>query len=343
MASQVLSTSLSLINAHSARFVDLSAIFLLPLAFFLSTIAYPAFLDFYPNPFSVSLTIPTIPDMTVLTFITFLLFLISSLCAVGSVTHRAFHGLRDRPVALYSAIKSGLASFFPLLGTLVVSQMVVLSIFISFGLFLSLGVGVMEEFWSAYFRAVSAAGLFALLLYLQVMWSLAFAVVVVESKWVFGALIRSWGLVCAMRLGGVVSCLMVLSGALSSILGLFSWLLEVASESTAAAWKSWATAVLLAVTTILQMAVLLYYAVAITIVYCKAAGGGGGEEVSNPMDYVKLDMGDDELVSASVVSVLIPLSKMQALGEALLFKKHMKNQINHLSVQNMEAKYIIQY
>ena len=97
-------------------------------------------------------------------------------------------------------------------------------------------------------------------------------------------------------------CLMVLSGALSSILGLFSWLLEVASETAAAAWKSWATAVLLAVTTILQMVVLLYYAVAITIVYCKAAGGGG-EEVSNPVDYVKLDMGADELVSASAVSV----------------------------------------
>lgn len=92
-----------------------------------------------------------------------------------------------------------------------------------------------------------------------------------------------------------MSCLMVLSGALSSILGLFSWLLEVASVSAAVAWKSWATAVLLAV--------LLYYAVAITIVYCKAAGSGGGEAVSNPMDYVKLDMADDELVSASVVSV----------------------------------------
>ncbi|TQD87380.1 hypothetical protein C1H46_027041 [Malus baccata] len=120
MASQVLSTCLSLANAPTARFLDLSAIFLLPLAFFLSTIAYPAFLDFYPNPFSVSLTIPTIPDMTVLTFITFLLFLlISSLCAVGSITHSAFHRLHDRPVALYSAIKSGLASFFPLLGVLV--------------------------------------------------------------------------------------------------------------------------------------------------------------------------------------------------------------------------------
>lgn len=57
----------------------------------------------------------------------------------------------------------------------------------------------------------------------------------------------------------------------------------------------------LAATTTLQMVMLLYYAVAITIVYCKAAGGGG-EEVSNPMDYVKLDMGDGELVSASVVS-----------------------------------------
>lgn len=151
----------------------------------------------------------------------------------------------------------------------------------------------MEESWSAYFRAVSAAGLFALLLYLQVMWSLAFAVVVVESKWGFGALIRSWRLVCGMRLRGVVSCLMVLSGALSSILGLFSWLLEVASESRAAAWKSWAIAV-------------LYHAVAITIVYRKAAVGGG-EEVSNPVDYVQLDMGDDELgfreVSASVASV----------------------------------------
>lgn len=237
--------------------------------------------------------------MTLFTFIAFLLYVfVSSLLAVGSVTHSASHGFLDRPVRLTSAIKSGLASFFPLLGTLVVSQVVDLLILKAYGQFVSM-IGPFHFI----FMAFSVVSTIALLLYLQVMWSLAFAVVVVEPSWGFGALLRSWRLVKGMRVRGVVFSMMLLHGVFSAMLGFFGWVLEMGSEAAGSGWKSWAIAVLLGLITILQMMVLLCYGVAITILYCKAANGEEEEVVvvvvSDPMEYVILALEDDEKGSAS--------------------------------------------
>lgn len=295
-------------NGPNGNFLDLSVMFLLPLAFFLSTVVYPALLDFYTNPFlttpvssyELQQSQPAVPDMTLFTFIAFLLYVfVSSLLAVGSVTHSASHGFLDRPVRLTSAIKSGLASFFPLLGTLVVSQVVDLLILKAYGQFVSM-IGPFHFI----FMAFSVVSTIALLLYLQVMWTLAFAVVVVEPSWGFGALLRSWRLVKGMRVRGVVFSMMLLHGVFSAMLGFFGWVLEMGSEAAGSGWKSWAIAVLLGLITILQMMVLLCYGVAITILYCKAANGEEEEEVvvvvvSDPMEYVILALEDDEKGSAS--------------------------------------------
>ncbi|PQM35281.1 uncharacterized protein Pyn_39803 [Prunus yedoensis var. nudiflora] len=301
----VLGRAQSLMNGPNGNFLDLSVMFLLPLAFFLSTVVYPALLDFYTNPFltipvsssELQQSQPAVPDMTVFTFIAFLLYVsVTSLLAVGSITHSASHGFHDRPVRLTSAIKSGLASFFPLLGTLVVSQVVDLLILKAFGQFVSM-IGPFHFI----FMAFSVVSTIALLLYLQVMWSLAFAVVVVEPSWGFGALLRSWRLVKGMRVRGVAFSMMLLHGVFSAMLGFLSWVLEMGSEAAVCGWKSWAIAVLLGLTTILQMMVLLCYGVAITILYCKAANGEEEEVVvvSDPMECVILALEDDEKGSAS--------------------------------------------
>ncbi|GMJ04653.1 hypothetical protein like AT3G11810 [Hibiscus trionum] len=48
-----------------------------------------------------------------------------SLFAVGSVTYSVFHGFHRRPIKLSSAIKAAFSSFFPLLSTWLVTQLII--------------------------------------------------------------------------------------------------------------------------------------------------------------------------------------------------------------------------
>jgi hypothetical protein len=97
-----------------------------------------------------------------------------------------------RPIKLISAIKSMFTSFFPLLLTVIIFQVIVSLICIAFGLFMFLVVRAMEllghevEYSSPYFVTFSGVLLVALimvLVYLQVIWSLVSMIVVVESRW----------------------------------------------------------------------------------------------------------------------------------------------------------------
>jgi hypothetical protein len=113
-----------------------------------------------------------------------------------------------RPVKLISAIKSMFTSFFPLLLTVIIFQVIISLICIAFGLFMFLVVRAMEllghevEYSSPYFVMFSGVLLVALimvLVYLQVIWSLVSMIVVVESRWGFEPLSRSVSLVKGMR------------------------------------------------------------------------------------------------------------------------------------------------
>ncbi|VVA20516.1 PREDICTED: LOC110824251 isoform [Prunus dulcis] len=147
----VLKRSASIMRSPTSHFLHLSAL-LLPLGVLLSTVVYPFLLDSVTDPFSPGdraptsapqPSQPTIASTLILIFtpIAFTVFaLISSVCAVGSITHTIFHGFHGRPVKLRSAIESGFGSFLFLLATAVILQLVVKW----FGILLFMGGRVVE-------------------------------------------------------------------------------------------------------------------------------------------------------------------------------------------------------
>lgn len=77
--------------------------------------------------------------------------------------------------------------------------------------------------------------LLMILLYLQVLWTLASVVVVLESTWCFNFLIRSARLVKGA--GTIAVSLMQVFGCLSGVLGVCSWVLEMGMNE-ATRWKN---------------------------------------------------------------------------------------------------------
>ncbi|KAK9935087.1 hypothetical protein M0R45_022202 [Rubus argutus] len=197
----VLAESKRIINAHSRHFLALSVLFLLPISF--SSIVYPTLhnliTDRLPDNSQAFFTIdspqhqPTIPTKTLVLALAFTLFVfVFSLLALGSITYSVFHGFYGRPVKLVSAIQSVSFSLWPLLGTLLTSHIVFLLIVLVAGLFLFLVVagadlmGLEMDYSSPYFVGLSVVVVIALvlvLLYLQVNWTLAGVVSVVEPRW----------------------------------------------------------------------------------------------------------------------------------------------------------------
>ncbi|KAK8526052.1 hypothetical protein V6N12_020533 [Hibiscus sabdariffa] len=133
----IISESKRIINAHSRHFLALSVLFLLPLSFSFS--AYPfidqlfsqsstptieTHLSFLNNPFQLQNT-PIFPIKYLIFTLLYSLFVfIFSLFATGSITYSVFHGFYGRPVKLVSAIKSAFTSFFPLLSTCLVMELI---------------------------------------------------------------------------------------------------------------------------------------------------------------------------------------------------------------------------
>lgn len=130
--------------------------------------------------------------------------------------------------------------------------------------------------------------LLMILLYLQVLWTLASVVVVLESTWCFNSLIRSARLVKGA--GTIAVSLMLVFGCLFGVLGVCSWVLEMGMNE-ATRWKNWGLAVLLGVTTVFLMLLILHIAAAKTALYlhCKAAHG---EEFADSCDHFNL-LADD--------------------------------------------------
>lgn len=215
---------------------------------------------------------------------------------------------------LISAIKSVFTSFFPLLLTVIIFQVIVSLICIAFGLFLFLVVRAMEllghevEYSSPYFVTFSGVLLLALimvLVYLQVNWSLVSVIVVVESRWGFEPLSRSASLVKGMR--GVALSLLLFFGGFAGIVVWTGAVSAVGSDGASDEWKSWAFVVQIVVTSTLLMLLLLYYAAANTVLYmyCKALHGELAVEIAEEFarEYVSLPFDDGKV--PHVVSVFV--------------------------------------
>ncbi|KAF3431525.1 hypothetical protein FNV43_RR26256 [Rhamnella rubrinervis] len=313
----IVSETKRIINAHSRHFLALSVLFLLPLSF--SFVVLPTLqdllIDSFPNnskifvartDFASQLDEPIISSKTLWLVSAYSLFtFFFSLCAVGSITYSVFHGFYGRPVKLISAIKSTFFSFFPLLGTVIVVDMITFAITILFLIILFLVIrgvellGFETEFSSPYFLGlflVLAIVLIVVLLYLQVIWNLSFVVVVVESKWGLQSLRRSASLIKGMKRVAV---------SLQLIFVIFAAIFLLASYSTVRlvdvsdGWKRWEFVLQIVGTSSFLMMVLLYNLASNTVLYmyCKAIHGELAFEIAEEFarEYVCFPFDDEKV------------------------------------------------
>ncbi|KAM3281538.1 hypothetical protein P3S67_028560 [Capsicum chacoense] len=315
----VLSQSKRIINAHSRHFLALSVFFLLPLSF--SLIIYPTFqftlfnwnsnlsFSFFTSlgPFDPiqNLTRPD-PEYLLVFFVYALFAVLLSLFAFATITYSTLHGFYGRPVKLISSMKSLIYSFLPLVATLIVSVVICALVVFLFGLFVAVVVlsvhflGFEVDYASNYFMGlVVLLGVVLVLVFIwmQVNWSLAYVIVIVEYKWGYESLRRSAYLVKGMR--WVALSVLLFFGVLIGLLvgGCSSFLVTVGAAS--GGWTSFGM--------ILQMVVssgfatlLMLQSIAASVVlymYCKALHGELALEIAEEFarEYVYLPFDNEKV------------------------------------------------
>uniref|UniRef100_A0A1S3ZP13 Uncharacterized protein n=1 Tax=Nicotiana tabacum TaxID=4097 RepID=A0A1S3ZP13_TOBAC len=304
----VLSESKRIINAHSRHFLALSVLFLLPLSF--SLITYPSlqitllqsgFTIFRPENTHLS-AFPDDPTRILIPLVFTLFTVLLSVLAIATITYSRLYG---RPVKLVSSLKSVLFSFFPIISTLFVSNAVVGFITIFFAFFLVFVVkgleflGLEMVYDSYYFMGlVICFGLVLVwvLIWLQVNWSLAYVIVVVESKWGYEPLRRSGYLIKGMKL--VALSIVLFFGVLISLLvvGCSSFLVTLGEAS--GRWTSFGVIFQMVVSS--GFATLMLQSLAANVVlymYCKAYRGELAFEIAEEFasEYVCLPFDNEKV------------------------------------------------
>ncbi|CAI9775219.1 unnamed protein product [Fraxinus pennsylvanica] len=315
----VLSETKRIIGAHSRHFLALSVLFLLPLSF--SAVIYPTLQTAFSEPnssvlshfhrsfyFFLDNTVsnPQNPHLFLFPLVYTVFVFVFSLLATASVTYSAFHGFYGRPVKLVSSLKSVLYSVLPLFVTFVVIDVIVGLIVLGFGVFVGLvykGVKILGfeiDYESNYFLGFAVFVMVLLvsgLIYLTVEWSLAYVVVVVESKWGFTPLKRSARLIKGMR--WVALAMMMLFGILIGLFAMAASSLVLNAESVQGGWLSWAF-VLQTVVYSGFMTILMLYSVAahtVLYMYCKALHGELAFDIAAEFarEYVSLPFDDGKV------------------------------------------------
>ncbi|KAL2519322.1 hypothetical protein Adt_15569 [Abeliophyllum distichum] len=312
----VLSETKRIFRANSRHFLALSILFLLPLSF--AYILYPSLIittshtnsitsHYRQSLFIFSYTVPdpsyppSQKSYLLITLFYLLFWFLFSIFATASITYSTFNGFYSRPVNFISSIKSILFSFFPLLVTVIASQIILILIFFIFGLFAAfvyegiVTLGIDVDYRSNYllgFVICTTILILVLTIYLQVEWSLAYVVVVVvESKWGFAPLKRSAYLINGMK--WVALSIMLYYGMLTGSLAM--------SFSTLASYlgginSGWGFILQAVVVSVLMTISMLYYIAAHSVlyVYCKVLHGEMVFEIADESaaDYVSLPVDD---------------------------------------------------
>ncbi|XP_022727427.1 uncharacterized protein LOC111283231 [Durio zibethinus] len=318
----ILSESKRIINAHSRHFLALSVLFLLPLSFSFS--AYHAVYQLFSQSSTPTIEThlsflspfqqqpPILPAKPLIFTLLYTLFIfIFSLFATGSITYSVFHSFYGRPVKLVYAIKSAFTSFFPLVATCLISELIISGFLLILGLVLFSLVkatqllGFQVNFSSPYFIFLCLVFLIifsCIVVYLQVNWAFAYVVVVIESSWGLEPLKRSKNLVKGMK--WIAFSMLLFYGFFSGIL---TWVSAAGwDEAVADKWKSWAFVIHIVVTSTFLMLLILSNLAAITVfyMYSKAIHGELAGEIAEEFarEYVSLPFDDGKV--PHVVSVV---------------------------------------
>ncbi|KAK7251914.1 hypothetical protein RIF29_35524 [Crotalaria pallida] len=278
-----------IVKAHPAHFLTLSAIFLLPLSFFIflySKLLNYTYYTYQPsNPYTLFL--PLLYSLFVMLF---------SFCGLSSITYSVFHGFYNEPLDLISSLKSIFTSFFPLLATTTVLQLIFffINFFFSFLLFLLLVLGTqllgikISVYFVVFCAALVLLPMLFVTIHLQVKWSLVLVIVVMEKCWGLEALRRSSSLIKGMK--GVALTLLLLFGFSEGVLVWFNVISSVKGSPNGVIINfDWVNILQSLFLTIF----LFYNTVANTVLYifCKANYGEHAEKGGK--DYVKLPFDDN--------------------------------------------------
>ncbi|KAE8719420.1 hypothetical protein F3Y22_tig00109958pilonHSYRG00032 [Hibiscus syriacus] len=235
-----------------------------------------------------------------------------SLFATGSTIYSVFHGFHGQPVKYSSSIKAAFTSFFPLLSTWLVTQLIISGIALILGLaFFSLFkatqlVGFQVDHSSSYFILLCLAyaiTLMFLVIHLQVEWIFAYVIVVVESSWGLEPLKRSQALVKGTK---VVAFKILLLWVFFCWIGAWSSMLLGLVDSAGDKWKPWPSS-FIKIFTIPAASYypfyMFYYLVMNTVFYMNSKalhGKFAGEYVSLASDHHDDDDGTVPIVVSNV-------------------------------------------
>uniref|UniRef100_M1DZ35 Uncharacterized protein n=1 Tax=Solanum tuberosum TaxID=4113 RepID=M1DZ35_SOLTU len=205
--SEIIESTRTIFKSHVRHFHAISILFLLPIMF--SLILYTSFelAIFYPDYDFTTYT--QLQFFAISSFVYALFLAFFFICGVGTTTYSAAQVIYDRPINVVSSIKSMKNSFFPLLSTFIVSQTIFISITLLFALILVFVVRIFQSLGLIELKSDSDHLLFLvifslivlvpILIWLQVNWSLAYVITVVESKKGYETLRRSAKLVKGER------------------------------------------------------------------------------------------------------------------------------------------------
>ncbi|GJS18974.1 hypothetical protein Tco_0413446 [Tanacetum coccineum] len=278
---RVLTDSKRIIKANYTHFVTLSLLFL-PLCVFLLTGPTLHLSDHLSavNQKALIYHLIYIPIVYILV-----------MCAITTITYTTHHGFLGKPVSFSTALKSLTFSFFPIISTAVVANTIIFLNLLSFLtlvgsiLMLAQTLGFVIDYNAIYWFV--GATVIMILIYFHVEWSLSFVVVVVESKWGFGALMRSSYLVKGMRSASLL--LLLYFGTFSALL---VWVFRYSPHE----FSSWVFVFYTILGSSFLIWLLLHSTVANTVLYnyCKALHGELAIEIAEGFDheYSNLSPGD---------------------------------------------------
>ncbi|KAL8218767.1 hypothetical protein R6Q57_022140 [Mikania cordata] len=243
----VISDSERILTANYTHFIILSFIFL-PLCFYLITISPGIFHlclqlltgdHFHTFPEKLWGSIRRIlmnldqnhQNFVISDICNILIVYLLTMCAIFTISYSTHRGLiSGKPVDFFPVFKSLKSSFFPIVTTAITAHSLILLFSLSFILFvqtnlvLAHNLGFLIDYNSNSFMWVSYVTrvvLIVIVAYFLVNWSLAFVIVVVESKSGLSALRRSTCLVKGMR--WVSLCVFLYFG---SFLGMSAWVMS---------------------------------------------------------------------------------------------------------------------
>ncbi|XP_060215225.1 uncharacterized protein LOC132642021 [Lycium barbarum] len=294
----------NIFKANFGHFHAISILFLLPI--FFTLVVYPCFhlALFHPDNVFTSFSLSKFEIIVLIVYILFLVLFF--LCAVATTIYSTVQAYHDRPINLVLSIKSIRNSFFPLLSTFIVSQTIFISITLLFSLVFVFLVQILQVLGLIELKYDSNHLLFLViptlivlvpvLVWLQVNWSLAYAIAVIESKWGYETLRRSAKLVKGKRwvafwihmYYGLVIVVMVVGGAL------FLVSLGAAKGNQ---WRSFGVILQTALAIVFGYVLMNQYLMANTVLYmyCKDLNDEnlpletGSEYVSLPLNEEKND------------------------------------------------------